>query len=198
VESCNRTGLRNQAIRVHFLFRVCGKALLAQVLLNAPVGGVRPNPNFQSINYTTNGGGSSYHSLQAQYKLRLVRGVQALANYTWSHAIDDASSDIAYGTQLDRGNAAFDVRHNFSSGFTWTLPSANAGRLIDALVNNWSLSGIVRAQSGFPVNLTGSTILREGIQITSRPNYVLGIPLYLEGDANAPGGMRFNPAKAST
>src|SRR5437773_9142746 len=39
---------------------------------------------FRSANSST----SDYDALQAQFRRRLSRGLQALASYTWSHSID--------------------------------------------------------------------------------------------------------------
>jgi hypothetical protein len=69
----------------------------------------RPNPNFGLIQYSYNQPTSNYHSLQVQVIRPLGKGLQALGNYTWSHAIDDVSNDFSTGT-LDRANADFDVR----------------------------------------------------------------------------------------
>ena len=45
------------------------------------------------IRLIRNGANSSYQALQAQYRHRLAYGLQALLSYTWSHSIDDVSSD---------------------------------------------------------------------------------------------------------
>jgi hypothetical protein len=171
------------------------RRLLTSQQLNYPAGyttGPRPNPNFAAIVYTWNGATSDYHSLQAQYKARFRHGLQALVNYTWSHAIDDVSSDI--GTLvLSRGNSDFDVRHNFSAAVNYNLPSPNTVPVLQHFLSNWSLDGIVHAQSGLPVNVVGSSIIVDGIWVYDRPNYVQGQPLYIY-DSSVPGGRRFNAA----
>jgi hypothetical protein len=59
---------------------------------------------------------------------------------------------------------------------------------------NWSLDGIVHAQSGLPVDVTtSSTTVIDGVTVYVRPNYVLGQPLYIY-DSSVPGGRRFNSA----
>src|SRR5260370_13921064 len=42
---------------------------------------------------STNHGSSEYHAMQAQYRRRLSRGLQALVSYAWSHSIDNSSAD---------------------------------------------------------------------------------------------------------
>src|SRR5262249_27491483 len=56
----------------------------------------QPNGNFTSgsvLQLTTNSATSNYQALQAQYRRRLLNGLQMLANYTWSHSIDNSSAD---------------------------------------------------------------------------------------------------------
>lgn len=48
--------------------------------------------NFSGLGYTDNASYSDYHSLQAQYRRNLVKGLQVIANYTWSHSTDDVST----------------------------------------------------------------------------------------------------------
>jgi outer membrane receptor protein involved in Fe transport len=173
------------------------RQLLTKQFLNYPVNGVRPNSNFSSIYYTWNGATSDYHSMQVQYKARLKRGIQALVNYTWSHAIDDVSTDVGTLT-LTRGNTDFDVRHNLSAALNYNLPTPNGAALLKQLLGHWTVDGIVHAQSGLPVNITtGSYSVVDGMLVSVRPNYVWGQPLYID-DPTVPGGRRFNSAAFTT
>jgi hypothetical protein len=164
--------------------------------LNGAVNGVRPNSNFSSINYTENGPSSDYHSLQAQYRARFKR-FNAVVNYTWSHAIDEISSDVVFNALLERGNADFDIRHNFSSALHYDIPTFfRIGRIADSILSGWSLDGIVHVQSGVAVDLAGLTTI-DGRLVRQRPNYNFGQPLYID-DPGVPGGRRFNSAAFST
>ena len=91
------------------------------------------NSNFQFVNLTDNSATSDYHALQLKFQRRLSQGLQALASYTFSHSIDIASTD-AFATYLntpgafaspniDRGDSDFDIRHSFTAGVTYDLPS---------------------------------------------------------------------------
>jgi outer membrane receptor protein involved in Fe transport len=160
----------------------------------------RPNPNFGDIFYTRNAPTSDYQSLQAQYQRRLSRGLQALVNYTWSHAIDEASFVGDVNTTLNRGNAAFDVRHNFSAAVTYELPKLNGAghlaapvaRFVKAIANGWSLDSIFLARSGFPIDvLADSTFLPNGNFVVVRPDVVPGVPVWIK-DPTVPGGQRLN------
>jgi hypothetical protein len=158
--------------------------------------GPRPNSNFATILYTWNGPTSDYHSLQAQYKARFKRGLQALVSYTWSHAIDDVSSDIG-SLVLSRGNADFDVRHNLSAAVTYDLPTPTNTPILKHMLGNWFMDGIVHAQTGRPLNVSGGSTIIDGATMSVRPDYVLGQPLYIY-DPSVPGGRRFNPAAFTT
>ncbi|HLA12255.1 MAG TPA: TonB-dependent receptor [Pyrinomonadaceae bacterium] len=172
-----------------------GRRLLTIQQLNPPAGlssGPRPNPNFGTIRYSSNGARADYHSLQSQYKARLSRGIQALFNYTWSHAIDEVSSDIQTGV-LERGNANFDVRHNFSAALHYDIPPIKAGSFLGTVFRRLSLSAIAHAQSGLPIDVVGSQTVIDSILLRLRPDLVSDVPIYLS-DPTVPGGRRFNSA----
>ena len=149
-----------------------------------------PNPTFSDVQILENDAKSDYHALQLQFQRRLTRGLQALASYTWSHSIDEVSSDIGVG--LDSGPSDFDVRHAFSAAVTYNIPSPKAGGFADAFLRNWSVDSIVRAQSAAPVDVIARQFFSlAGNVVNVRPNLIQGIPLYLN-DPKAPGGRRFN------
>ena len=148
------------------------------------------NPSFPAINIIRNLATSDYHALETQFQRRLSRGLQALVSYTWSHSIDDASSD--FSGDLERGPSDFDVRHSFSSAVSYDIPTPGVGSFGRSLLRNWGLDVIVRSQSATPVNLIGrSNISVNGLVVNPRPNLIEGIPLYIN-DPNVPGGRRFN------
>jgi len=175
-----------------------GRRLTMRRTLNQPVAtssAPRPNPNFGNINYITNGPTSDYHSMQVQYQRRLSRGLQALANYTWSHAIDEVSNEVQVGTFL-RGNANFDIRHNFTAALTYDVPRWKRYSVVDAFLRDWSFDTVVLAYSGRPLDITissGSLILADGTLVTTRPDIVPGVPVWIE-DGAAPGGTKINVA----
>ncbi len=177
-----------------------GRRLLTQQQLNAQASqfsGPRPNPNFAYIFFTSNGPTSDYNSFQAQYRASLRRELQALVNYTWSHAIDEVSSDLESGTLL-RGNASFDVRHNLSAALTYNPSVPWTNTFTRQLLSNWSVDSIVHSQTGQPVDvfLTTATVIG-GQLLLLRPNVVPGQPFYID-DPSVPGGRRFNSAAFTT
>src|SRR6185369_659269 len=119
---------------------------------------------FSAIIYTNNGASSDYHALQLQFERRLSRGLQALASYTWAHAIDE-TSDEQLSTQginnVVRGNADFDIRHNFSAAISYEISTPGNDRLVKALLGGWATDLIVRAQSAAPFSISSGTEVDE-------------------------------------
>jgi hypothetical protein len=161
----------------------------------------RPNPNFTSfVTVTNNTATSNYNALQAQFRRRLSRGLQATAAYTWSHSIDNNSADLS--TQVvpiagidprqDRGPSSFDVRHAFVGAVTYDMPAPRLGAVGSALLRDFAVDVIFRAQSAPPVNIFSTRDIGFG-SFQFRPDLIQGVPLYLE-ERNAPGGRRINPA----
>lgn len=161
---------------------------------------VRPNSNFSStFELTGNGASSDYHALQLQYRRPLSAQVQALAGYTWSHSIDNASDDavdlvsnFVFSGASDRGSSGFDVRHSFSGSLSYSIPFVSGPKPLVLLTRDWSLDAIVVARSGFPFNASVLTVVT-GNTRGQRPDVVAGMPFWIQ-DAHAPGGQRLNPA----
>jgi TonB dependent receptor len=154
------------------------------------------NPNFgrAGMVLTQNLGDSDYHALQTRFQRRLARGLQALAAYTWSHSLDNATSNFTVRYLL-RGNSDFDIRHNFQTALSYDIPGRYNNGLISALLKSWAIDGRFSARSSLPVNVIGSTgndTVLGFVQVDFQPNLVPGQPLYLD-DPSAPGGRRFNP-----
>ena len=175
-----------------------GRKLMRRDFYNAP------NPDFGLVEIMSNGADSSYNALQVQYRHRLTRGLQALASYTWSHSIDDVSSDanynnvpLAHSAAADRGPSDFDIRNTFAGAVSYYIPGPKQG-WAKPILENWSVNTIVYARSAPPVNVvTGKNpfpgTLVSGANSVQRPNVVPGVPIYLS-DPTAPGGKIINKA----
>jgi hypothetical protein len=175
-----------------------GRELLRRTLLAGSA------PNFidgSTIDFTTNTATSDYDALQVLYQRHLSRGLQALASYTWSHAIDIASDDVNNNIPLrdapaefNRGASDFDVRHSLAGAFTYELPRPGINKLRPVL-GGWSVQSMLVARTAAPVDITIARVL--GLDsVMARPDVVPGAPLFLS-DGTAPGGRRINPAAFS-
>jgi carboxypeptidase family protein/TonB-dependent receptor-like protein len=177
---------------------------------------VQPEILFRSVlpsvvNVFGNHATSDYHALQLQFRRQAYRGLQILASYTWSHSIDTASSsstgaieNLFAGTanaDSSRGPSDFDVRHAFSAGVTYSIPTLDATPVLKSIAMGWSLDSIIQGRSATPVDVEDTAFALLGTSLTAvRPDVVPGQPLYLHGAACAalgggscPGGKAFNP-----
>src|SRR5713226_2072696 len=163
-------------------------------------------PNFQVIELTDNTATSDYHVLQLKFQRRLSRGWQALASYSFSHSVDIASTDSTaneFNTpralsspHIDRGNSDFDIRHSFTAGVTYDLPSPRSQKVVRSLFGGWSLDTFILARSAPPLDVVTGTVFAGGVALNPRPNVVPGVPLELFG-SQYPGGKIFNGAAFS-
>ena len=156
------------------------------------------NPNFNSnvcagcLFIARNLTASNYHALQVQFERRLARGLQALASYTWSHSIDNASNNF-FLTELERASSDFDVRHNLQAALTYDVPGTYSNPMMSAILRHWGLDMRVIARSAFPLDVqdAGAFDPATHTQLTYHPNVVPGQPVYLYG-SQYPGGRILN------
>ncbi|HWP44263.1 MAG TPA: TonB-dependent receptor, partial [Blastocatellia bacterium] len=128
----------------------------------------RLNPNLAAIRHIGWDGNSNYHSLQVRTEKRFSHGLNFQTSYTWSRAIDDASTtesafsttapgsrvQDAFDSRAERGRASFDATHNFVAAATYEFPINSALRgAADKLLNGWEVTGLLTARSGFPFGL---------------------------------------------
>ena len=165
-----------------------------------------PNSTFGSVDLVGNTATSDYHALQLQFQRRLLNGLQALASYTLSHAIDTGSAgSYANGSNAlvpeansnqNRGSSDFDIRNTFSAGITYEVPVRRINALINPIVRDWSLQNVIQARSAPPVNVWSSSYgfgrLSNAVAQV-RPDVVPGVPFYIY-EAQNPGGKAINPA----
>jgi len=167
---------------------------------------LNPNPNFSFIDVTSNTASSNYQGLQVKFERKLSRGLQVLSSYTWSHSIDNASTD-AYATYLntpnfignpsiDRASSDFDIRHAFTSGLTYSLPRPGWNQLARSVLGGWSVDSFVFARSATPVDVVAGLVYTDGVALRPRPNVKPGVPVVLYSPSY-PGGKTFNSAAFS-
>ena len=144
---------------------------LAQVFRPFPqyneIGGTGFNPVYQAL------GQASYNSLQATLQRQFSQGLHLQLSYTWSKTITDADSAIPFeGASGTGGNfqnpfnlhgekalSIQDVPQEFVASFIYELPFGqgkhflgNVGWLTNEAIGGWQVAGILRYQSGQPLN----------------------------------------------
>jgi Carboxypeptidase regulatory-like domain/TonB dependent receptor len=103
---------------------------------------------------------SNYNGLGITFRRNFAHGFSANVAYTWSHALDIASSSNLgsgnngyYRSEANQnweyGNADIDQRHRLTAYYTWQLPfghgqkfAGNASGVLDRIIGGWSHLGI--------------------------------------------------------
>jgi outer membrane receptor protein involved in Fe transport len=190
-------------------------------LLNNPT--LYPTFNNGDITEALNGFKSHYNSLQARYEQRFVAGLTLLNSFTWSHALDNASSTLeantpdpqnGYNLNGDYAQSDYNLPITNVTSFVYELPVGqgrhfvkSANGALNAIIGGWQISGINTLQAGIPFNIQYSPA---GINAVSpmlsqnwrgmseyRPNLVSGVP-YIQRTQLANGTVQYVNAAALT
>jgi hypothetical protein len=163
----------------------------------------RLDPLQGSRSTRTNGGSSSYNSLQTEFRKRYANGLQFHTSYTWSKAIDNISELFNYGNaaslalyaiptyfggaSLDRAVSSFDRPHRWVFSYVYELPWMKSQRgVVGQVVGGWMVSGLTAYESGNPYTITNGQD-SDGLEGNDRPDFnPLGHP-----------GVRARPNNAS-
>jgi Carboxypeptidase regulatory-like domain len=160
-------------------------------------------PNFGSNTYQTTIGNSNYNALQLSLRHN-SKTLEVFAAYTYSKSLDNASNlgeEVnPFNPSLSKALSAFDLTHNFVVSYEYQLP-VNKLLPSNRWTKGWSLSGISRFSTGFPVTLFSlgdnsllgaepNGINNFGIDL---PDYTLG-PLDLSSNPRKNGQLYFNTA----
>jgi hypothetical protein len=142
----------------------------------------RPIPNIGPGRVTYTNGVGNYNALTVKAEKRLSQGLEFISAYSWSHAISDTCTPLTFpngcsgpgtGGPFYRGapdpynqrgtgyaNALWDIRHNFTTGFTYELPlgqgrmyGSNMNTMENAFLGGWQVGGILTIRTGVPLTL---------------------------------------------
>jgi Carboxypeptidase regulatory-like domain len=128
------------------------------------------NPQYAALNTWSTFALSNYNSAQISIRQRLSRDITFDFNYTLSHSLDDASGLQNAGNfssaslifnplnpELNYASSDFDVRHVINANWLVGLPFgrgkaflSDPGRVTNALLGGWRMTGIFRWNSGLP------------------------------------------------
>ncbi len=161
---------------------------------------------YDILQIASNGGRSSYNSVQSSYRRTLGRNFQAQVAYTLAKSTDTESNDAGMaGFALISNNSLspsdFDVRHTLSASGSLRFPSVRYAYL-RPLFNKWNAGWMFSARSALPLNVTGLTETSGTSSSSSgfffaqvRPD-LTGAPIWIN-DPSAPGGKILNRAAFS-
>jgi outer membrane receptor protein involved in Fe transport len=140
--------------------------------------GVRPFAGFAEFRYWDGANSGSYHSLQMKLRRRFANRIAFGASYTLGEGVSYGDSDLelvnalqdSFDAAAEKGPSKWDVRHRFAAHFLYEIPPIGGHALVRQLLGGWQASGILKARSGEPLNITDGSSSRA----SSRPDYVGG------------------------
>ena len=161
------------------------------------------------INLLENSAQSWYDAGYVNVRRRFARGWSMLANYTFAKNLSDApdfrSAMFESAIPQDNSNLrsekalSCDIRHRFAMSVVYDLPAFHKYGWTSVVTENWRLSAVYQAQSGFPLTISvfgdtanAGTLLGEN---PIRANYT-GQPIFTSGTHTATSW--FNPAAFAT
>jgi len=140
---------------------------------------LKPFPEYTTVSlYRNNVGTTVYHGFYAKLEQRFTRGLSYLVSYTRSKLVDDASSVFdasiltgpvanfpvadSFNRRLERDYSTGDIPHVFVTSVIWDVPfgagrSSHPSGVVGALVNDWTVTGVVTLQSGMPLAIAQTT-----------------------------------------
>ncbi len=168
----------------------------------------RLDPRFNDVSMLSDGGSSTYHSLQVLLTHSIARGLLVRASYTWSKSIDN-SSDYSPGQATtdrnfaqdqfnlanERGVSTFDIPQRFTLSHVWQIPAFREQKgVLGHALGGWTFSSINQMQSGIPFTVLSGA--RLGISdVNMDGNLVSSLD---NARANCPGGGSFHLGLAGT
>ena len=173
---------------------------------------------FQSVDSNNSIGSARYNSLQVKAETKSARhGLYALVGYTWSRTFDSGFPDglgsnpgalywpLPGAQKLDWGLSQLNLNDVFTASVLYDLPFGKGKHFgsgwdgpVNAVLGNWQINVIERAESGFPLYVVDSAdesgvfFFYNGL-VLQRPNQV-GDP----NQAGPEGGRTDCPAKIHT
>lgn len=135
-------------------------------------GAAAPNPSFSAVSEVYSNANSNYNGITASLVHR-SKSLLLQFNYSYSHALDEISNGgqlpfNATGSLLSQtnpfnlaqnyGNADYDVRHNVTASYVYTLPYYGGPH---PLTDGWQFTGTVFHHTGFPFTVVDSTVTNQ-------------------------------------
>jgi Carboxypeptidase regulatory-like domain len=165
---------------------------------------LRRYPDIGGVSGTASFGFGNYDGMTVKLEKRMSNGLQFINSYTYGHALADSGTTLSgsgglytrdptnYGTSYS--NASWDIRHNFTSGFSYDIPfghgksyGASLNRAMNTLLGNWQMNGVLTLHTGQPFTVRANGC--QGVWNGCSPNLVSGT------DPNAAPANGRNPSQ---
>jgi hypothetical protein len=172
----------------------------------------RPTQQYSNINMRGSAAGSSYNGINFNLQSQNLHqtGLSLVANYTWSHSLDDLSSTFSDSLQggsgyigslgytflgdpkLDWGSSDYDIRQRLTFSPIWSTPWFKTGtHLQREALGGWTVSGIVTIRTGVPFSIYDSSNI-ENYYTWPRLTPATPVTNYKVGKPMATGPNSFN------
>jgi hypothetical protein len=190
-------------------YTACSATVTTNCFSGTVAQALRKYPQYQNILWRDVPTGSSmYNALEVVLEQRVSHGLQFRVGYTYSRLNNDGAESAQGGNGVNAtiqnpacphvcewGLSQDDTPHVFLVGYTWEVPGAKRwSGAPGAILGGWNLAGILRYESGRPLNITMDNSALGGLIFNGqrRPNRVKGVK------AVAPTkGSFFNPLAQS-
>ncbi len=122
-----------------------------------------PYPQYSAVQQVyVPAGNSDYEAGTIQAEKRLSTSITFLAAYTRSKAIDDVRTPLdIYNRREEKGLSTFDTPNQFRLSSVFNIPyghdrhfGKSTNRLVNAILGDWDVSGILSMQSGQPISIS--------------------------------------------
>ncbi|HZP07012.1 MAG TPA: carboxypeptidase regulatory-like domain-containing protein [Terracidiphilus sp.] len=123
----------------------------------------RPYPQWGVITYNTFGGYANYNALQAKFETRQFGGLTLLGSYTYSRCLDNATGFTSAYQPHSYASCDYDFPQDFTGSFNYAIPFGTGqrwrpgNRLVNAVLGEYQLAGVITARNGAPFTPTIST-----------------------------------------
>jgi len=123
-----------------------------------------PYPQFGAVNYATNPGHSTYHSMIARTQHRFSSGFSANFMFTYSKNLAGGAGSgyQLYDWRLTKAIVSSDQKFQFVNQLNYDLPFGkgrrflNTNRIVDQVIGGWTFLTIQSIRSGLPVSFSSS------------------------------------------
>lgn len=164
------------------------------------VAATRPFTNFNAVLTRDNGPSAKYNAGTVEVTKRFGAGLNFQSSYTWAKNLSNALGPVPtnysaengpttlnrFNIAADYGNVVFTRRNRFLTTFFWDVPAGRGKRYLssssgvaNAILGNWSVAGVLLAQSGPYLtprfsgkDPSGTGVLVRGVTTAQRPDCV--------------------------
>jgi hypothetical protein len=157
-------------------------------------------PNFGVINTVESNGNANYNSLQMQLRTTSWHHLITKANFTWSHNLDDMTSNSgtlpqnSFDLKGNYGNSDNDRRLQFNGFLVYEIPGSSHGPTW--LTHGWEATSVLAIHTGAPLTPKAASDTTGTGENVLYANYIGGDP-YASGShdvVNAQPVQWLNPA----